>query len=49
MSPSEQGALVLIATLLILLSGIPVAFELGAIWIESSSRAFAVCTSCVLS
>ena len=31
MSPTEQGALVLIATLLVLLSGIPVAFGLGAV------------------
>ena len=31
MSPTTQGALVLVATLLVLLSGIPVAFGLGAI------------------
>ena len=31
MSPSMQGALVLVVTLLMLLSGIPVAFGLGAI------------------
>ena len=31
MSPTMQGAIVLVMTLLILLSGIPVAFGLGAI------------------
>src|SRR5207237_10814112 len=31
MSPTSQGALVLVATLLVLLSGAPVAFGLGAL------------------
>ena len=31
MSPTTQGAIVLVVTLLMLLSGIPVAFGLGAI------------------
>ena len=31
MSPTQQGALVLVATLLVLLSGAPVAFGLGAV------------------